>query len=199
MPAIIKDGRGRKGWPARPSLRAATGEAESSRGESKALGLFKWHVLKHAVALALVLGLCGALELFRLLYVEPRVWVGLCAAPSPPWVCLPRGWLLWLQYEGAWGLAGFLLGLAAFWAAPLAVAAAAVALGIAGVINYNATWGLLGAALGVWRWMTIMREQFAASVPAASVLPATGATATARQAQEQPGSRSSPQGSSAPR
>jgi len=29
----------------------------------------------------------------------------------------------------------------------------AVALGIAGVINYNASFGMLGAALGAWAWL----------------------------------------------
>ena len=31
--------------------------------------------------------------------------------------------------------------------------AAAVALGVIAVLNYNASWGLLGAVLGAWAWI----------------------------------------------
>jgi hypothetical protein len=96
------------------------------------------------------LWLAGLLA-YRAYYVEPRVWGAVCAATPAPWACLPRQALLWAQYWGLWGLAALGLGLAAFLGAP--VAPVAVAAGIAGVVNYNATWGMLGAALGAWAWI----------------------------------------------
>jgi hypothetical protein len=93
----------------------------------------------------------AALLAYRARYVEPREWGSSCVAAAPPLACLPRQALLWAQHWGLWGLAALGLGLAAFAGAPVAVAA--VAAGIAGVVNYNATWGMLGAALGAWAWI----------------------------------------------
>jgi hypothetical protein len=95
---------------------------------------------------------------FRAAYVEPREWGAWCAAASAPLVCLPRAGLLWAQQHQLWGLAALLLGLWAFLGARLAVSVAAVALGIAAVANYNATWGMLGAALGAWSWIRRSRR-----------------------------------------
>ena len=39
------------------------------------------------------------------------------------------------------------------------MAIAGVALGAAGVVNYNASFGLLGAALGAWAWITRAAER----------------------------------------
>lgn len=112
---------------------------------------------RDVAALAAVAGSLAALLLYRAWGVEPRPWGALCAAAAPPLACLPRGALLWLQRWYLWGGAALLLGLAAFLRAPWPVPAAAVALGAAAVANYNATWGMLGLALGAWSW--IRRDQ----------------------------------------
>ena len=44
------------------------------------------------------------------------------------------------------------IGITSVLGGPFAAAVAAVALGIGAVINYNATWGMVGAALGLWAW-----------------------------------------------
>ena len=103
------------------------------------------------VGLAVVALWLAALLAYRQHYIEPREWGSYCAAADPPLACLPRQALLWAQHWELWGLAALGLGLAAFAGAPVAVAA--VAAGIAGVVNYNATWGMLGAALGAWAWI----------------------------------------------
>jgi hypothetical protein len=107
------------------------------------------------IALAVVIALTAGLVAFRLAYVEPREWGALCAVGSPPGPCLPRAGLIFLQHYGLWGLGALALGLWAFLGGPFAAGPAAVALGIAGVINYNATWGMLGAALGGWSWIRL--------------------------------------------
>ena len=45
------------------------------------------------------------------------------------------------------------LGIGAFLTGWLPVGIASVAMGTMAVANYNATWGVLGAALGVWVWI----------------------------------------------
>jgi len=99
----------------------------------------------------LVAAWLAALLAYRARYVEPREWGAVCAAAVPPWACVPREALLWAQQWGVWGLVALGLGFSAFIGAPVAVAA--VAAGVAGVVNYNATWGMLGAALGAWAWI----------------------------------------------
>ncbi|MCW3475999.1 hypothetical protein [Limobrevibacterium gyesilva] len=106
---------------------------------------------RDATGLAAVAMWLAVLLAYRHAYIEPRVWGALCAAANPPLACAPRAALLWLQHWGVWGLSGLALGVAAFAGAPVAVAA--VAAGAAGVVNYNATWGMLGAALGAWVWI----------------------------------------------
>ncbi len=109
--------------------------------------------MRHGPALlALLLGLAG-LVAFRKLAVEPREWGAVCAAPAVPLACWPRFALLWAQNYYLWGAAALGLGLWAFRGAPPWVAPVAVGLGAAAVINYNATWGMLGAALGAWAWL----------------------------------------------
>jgi hypothetical protein len=100
-----------------------------------------------------VLSLAGLLA-WRKAGIEPREWVGLCAAASPPLACLPRSALFWLQYWYSWGAAALVLGLLALRGAPFAMSVAAVAVGAAAVANYNATWGMLGLALGAWAWIS---------------------------------------------
>ena len=109
------------------------------------------------LGLAVVAVSLGGLILYRQVYVEPREWVGVCAAAAPPLACLPRAALVWLQHFYLWGTGALLLGLWAFLGGPFAAAVAAVALGAAAVANYNATWGMLGLALGAWGW--IRRER----------------------------------------
>jgi hypothetical protein len=105
------------------------------------------------IALAVILLATAALVAFRLAYIEPREWGALCTGANPPAACLPRTGLIFLQHYGLWGLGALALGLWALFGAPFATGPAAVALGIAAVINYNATWGMLGAALGAWTWI----------------------------------------------
>ena len=112
---------------------------------------------ERAIFLALGLGLwLAALLLYRQHYIEPRAWVDACAAAVRPFACAPREALLWAQYEGLWGLAALALGFLSFIGAP--VATLAIAAGLAGVVNYNATWGMLGAALGAWAWISPARR-----------------------------------------
>jgi hypothetical protein len=96
--------------------------------------------------------LAGLLS-YRAAFIEPRAWGATCAAVAAPFACLVRTGLLWLQYQGLWGLGALALGLWAFLGGPFAIGVAAVALGAAAVVNYNATYGMLGAALGAWAWL----------------------------------------------
>lgn len=106
------------------------------------------------VGVVAVLVATGALLAYRAWGIEPREWASLCVAADAPVVCGPRAALLWLQHYYVWGGAALVLGLLAFagrapWLRPVAVAA-----GMAAVINYNATWGMVGAVLGAWAWIT---------------------------------------------
>jgi hypothetical protein len=105
------------------------------------------------IGLAAVVASLGLLIAYRHWFIEPRAWGATCAAAAPPLICAPRAALLWLQQYGLWGAGGLALGLWAFLGGPFVVAVAAVALGAAGVVNYNATYGMLGAALGAWAWL----------------------------------------------
>lgn len=112
------------------------------------------------LAALFVLGLwLAALLAYRAAYVEPRDWAAVCAAaPLPasvPWACLPRAALLWMQQYGLWGAAALALGLAAFLGAPTITLA--IALGIGGVVNYNASFAMLGLALAAWAWISPAR------------------------------------------
>jgi hypothetical protein len=106
------------------------------------------------IGIAVAAASLAALEAYRVTLVEPRIWVGLCAGPHAPLVCAPRAALLWLQARYLWGWGALALGLWAFLGGKRPVAVAAVAAGAAAVVNYNATWGMLGAALGAWAWIT---------------------------------------------
>jgi hypothetical protein len=105
------------------------------------------------LGVAVVVAGLTALNLFRHVYVEPREWVGLCAASAPPVACLPRAGLEWLQQWQLWGTGALLLGVWAFLGGPFAVAVSAVTVGAAAVAYYNATWGMIGVALGAWAWV----------------------------------------------
>ncbi len=91
--------------------------------------------------------------LFRFQFIQPFWTVGACAAANHPAFCGPRAWVLWLQYEQAFGWAAFVLGLAAFVLGRRWFGVLAIGIGIAAVINFNATTGILGAALGLIAWI----------------------------------------------
>lgn len=105
--------------------------------------------------LVLALWLAGLLA-YRAVYVEPRAWDAACALAAPPYACLPRAALLWAQQQGLWGGAALVLGLAAFLGAPTITLA--IALGLGGVVNYNASFGMLGCALAAWAWISPPRR-----------------------------------------
>jgi len=111
-----------------------------------------------AIGLAVVAASLAALLAYRHVFIEPREWGALCAAAAPPAgvlprACAPRAALLWLQHFQLWGAGALVLGLWAFIGAPFVVGVAGVAVGLAGVVNYNATWGMLGLALASWAWV----------------------------------------------
>ena len=102
---------------------------------------------------AVLLAVC-TVALYRHLYVEPREWGAACLDLSrAPAACLPRAALLWLQHWQLWGAGALVLGTWSLAGAPRAVQATAVAAGVIAVLNFNATWGMLGAALGGWSWI----------------------------------------------
>jgi hypothetical protein len=94
----------------------------------------------------------AALLAFRATYVEPRAWGAACTAAGAPWACVPRAALLWMQHYGIWGGAALALGLASFLGAPTILLA--IALGLGGVVNYDASFAMLGLALAAWAWIS---------------------------------------------
>jgi hypothetical protein len=91
---------------------------------------------------------------FRAVYLEPRAWGALCVSAAPPFACLPRGGLIWMQHFYLWGSLSLAFGLWGFaWRGGYAAQLAAVVLGIAAIENYNATWGAVGLSLGAWAWL----------------------------------------------
>ena len=136
---------------------------------------------RHLIGLACVAASVAGLLAYRAWFVEPRAWAALCAASAPAVACVPRGWLLWLQHYGLWGGAALVMGLWALRGAPFAVAVAVVAFGVAGVVNYNASFGMLGLSLGSWAWLNV-----------------SGATKLGPPAPARTGSTPSPAGSASP-
>jgi hypothetical protein len=109
----------------------------------------------------------GLMVAYRHLQVEPREMGALCLDLSKaPFACQPRAALLWLQHWQLWGAGAMALGIWAFIGAPFAVRAAAVALGVIAVLNFNATWGMIGAALGAWAWVEANARQAKAAARA---------------------------------
>jgi hypothetical protein len=111
------------------------------------------------VALVTVLG--GGAAAFREVAIVPRATVGICAAANAPGFCAPRAAVLWMQYEQLFGWAALALGLAAFVLGRRFGAALAIGIGIAAVVNYNATTGILGAALGLFAWVGVNSGRYA--------------------------------------
>jgi hypothetical protein len=112
-------------------------------------------------ALAGLIG--GGAAAFRQVAIVPRATVGLCAAANAPAFCTPRAWVLTLQYYQAFGWAALILGAAAFIAGWRLAAALALGLGIAAVVNYNGTTGILGAALGLVTWLSLNTGRYQTS------------------------------------
>ena len=112
--------------------------------------------LQDWLGIGIVIVATAALIIYRAYYIEPRAWGTICAAAGAPLACAPRAALFWLQTKYLWGGIALALGLWAFLArGSFAVAVAAVVMGFAAVENYNATWGMVGAALGVWGWLRV--------------------------------------------
>jgi hypothetical protein len=106
----------------------------------------------------------GGMFVFRQLAIVPRATVGLCAAANAPAICAPRAAVLWLQYEQLFGWAALALGLAAFFSGRRMLAALGIGVGIAAVVNYNATTGIIGAALGLIAWISVVTGRYQAQV-----------------------------------
>ncbi len=107
------------------------------------------------VALGVVAAWIAGMIGYRYVYIEPRAWGAICAAAAgAPLSCVPRAGLLWLQREYLWGGGALALGLWAFlFRGPFWVVVAAICVGVGGVENYNATWAMVGLALGAWVWV----------------------------------------------
>lgn len=104
--------------------------------------------------LAAVAATTAGAILYRQIWLEPRAWGNACAAAAPPFACLPRAGLIWLQGHYLLGTASLALGLWSFAGrGAFASQIAAILFGIIAVENYNATWGAAGAALGAWAWL----------------------------------------------
>lgn len=100
--------------------------------------------------LLIALAALAAMLAYREIWVEPRAWGALCAAAPRPLACEPRAALLWLQHWQLWGGSALVLGVWAFLGGPHAARVAALAMGMIATVNFNATWGMLGAALAIW-------------------------------------------------
>ena len=111
------------------------------------------------LGLAVVAAWTVAMIAYRYAYIEPRAWGAICAATQgAPLACVPRAGLLWLQREYLWGGVSLALGLVAFlFRGPFWMAVGAILVGIGGVENYNATWAMVGLALGAWVWVEGVR------------------------------------------
>lgn len=98
----------------------------------------------------------GGAFVFRQLAIVPRATVGICAAASPPGYCTPRGWVLHWQYLDIFGWVALAAGILAFFLGSRVIAGLAIGLGIAAVVNYNGTQGMIGAALGLIAWLSLL-------------------------------------------
>ncbi|WP_298285900.1 hypothetical protein [Acidocella sp.] len=110
-----------------------------------------------AALLAAMLG--GGFFLFRYFLIVPRATVGACAAQTPPLYCLPRSWVLQGQFFGLFGWAALALGVLAFVLGKRTLAGLAIGAGIAAVVNYNGTPGIVGAALGIAAWGSLLARR----------------------------------------
>ena len=110
--------------------------------------------LRDWVGFAVVLASAAAVVAYRHLGIDAREWGALCNAASPPFNCTIRSAVIFGQNWTLWGAVALVLGAWAFFLrGPFAVRVLAVVIGVAGVVNYNATGATLGAALGAWAWL----------------------------------------------
>ena len=110
--------------------------------------------------LAIVVAVGLGFWVFRELTIVPRVYGSLCTMAHPPLVCAPRQAVLWAQYERLFGMAALLAGLIG-WALGIGwLAVAAMAIGVAAVVNYNGTEGMIGIALGLWGWLGLRTGRY---------------------------------------
>ena len=100
---------------------------------------------------------------FRFQTIAPLWTVAACAGPDRPGFCVPRQAMLWLQYQQAFGWAAFILGVAGFVLGRRWLGVLALGVGIAAVVNYNATTGVLGAALGLYAWIGVNTGRYKAA------------------------------------
>ncbi len=112
------------------------------------------------VGLWLVAVIGGGMFAFRELAIVPRITVGLCAAANAPAICAPRAVVLWLQYQQAFGWTALLCGIAGFVLGKRWPGVLGVAVGIAAVVNYNATTGIIGAAFGLISWIGLVTGRY---------------------------------------
>jgi hypothetical protein len=111
-------------------------------------------IRRHALGVAAVLLTAVALEVFRRVWFEPRA-IGLaCLHGTGPYgICAARSVLGLLTQFQVLGSVALVLGIWAMASGGFVVAVAAVCAGVTGLIDYNVSWGMLGAALGVWVWL----------------------------------------------
>jgi hypothetical protein len=89
-----------------------------------------------------------------MVWLDPRPIAIACAHhAASPTICAARDTIGMLAHDGLIGAAALSLGILALATRRLSLAIAALCCGTAGVINYNISWGLLGAALGGWTWL----------------------------------------------
>jgi hypothetical protein len=144
-----------------------------------------------------LLGLSAAALIgLRQALVEPDSWAAACAGAAPPWRCLVRQAILWLQTWGLWGGAAVALGVWALLGGPFAACVAGVAAGIGGIENYNVTWGVLGGSLAGWAWL---RQSPDGAVPAEADSSGRPGTARRRSRSATGGSAPLPASRSPPR
>ena len=96
----------------------------------------------------------GGAFAFRLLVIKPLATVGMCAGGQAPAICVPRHLVLQAGYFGLFGWAALGLGLYAFFRGGRMAGAVALGLGIAAVVNYNGTPGIVGGAFGLIAWLS---------------------------------------------
>jgi hypothetical protein len=113
--------------------------------------------------LVLAIAIGGSAALFRQMAIVPRATVGICAASPAPGFCGPRELVLKLQYFHGFGWVALGLGLLAFSLGNRLAAAFAIGIGAAAVVNYNATYGIIGVAFGLFAWLGINTGRFQTS------------------------------------
>ncbi len=99
-----------------------------------------------------VVMLGGGAYAFGMFAIKAVATVGICAAANAPAICVPRHLVLQGAYLGLFGWAALALGLFAFFRCRRLLGAVALGLGIAAVVNYNGTQGIVGAAFGLVAW-----------------------------------------------